>query len=74
MPDSSLRWTPARPNALVVACSDGRLQEATDAFLAREFKITWGPRWARVTVYVIVFYAVLWVLHAITPGWWWAGE
>jgi carbonic anhydrase len=34
------RWTPARPNALVVACSDGRLQEATDAFLAREFKIT----------------------------------
>lgn len=36
----SLRWTPARPNALVVACSDGRLQEATDEFLAREFKIT----------------------------------
>ena len=35
-----LRWTPARPNALVVACSDGRLQEATDAFLAREFQIT----------------------------------
>jgi len=35
-----LRWTPARPNALVIACSDGRLQEATDAFLAREFKIT----------------------------------
>ena len=25
---------------MVVACSDGRLQEATDAFLAREFKIT----------------------------------
>src|SRR6267378_2562947 len=37
--ESGLRWTPARPNALVVACSDGRLQEATDAFLAREFKI-----------------------------------
>lgn len=36
----ALRWTPARPNALVVACSDGRLQEATDAFLNREFKIT----------------------------------
>jgi hypothetical protein len=34
------RWTPARPSALVVACSDGRLQEATDAFLARELKIT----------------------------------
>ena len=34
------RWTPARPNALVVACSDGRLQEATDDFLASEFKIT----------------------------------
>lgn len=38
--ETALRWTPARPNALVVACSDGRLQEATDAFLAREFKIT----------------------------------
>ena len=35
-----LRWTPTRPNALVVACSDGRLQEATDDFLEREFKIT----------------------------------
>src|SRR5258706_14783641 len=34
-----LRWTPARPNVLVVACSDGRLQEATDAFLEQEFKI-----------------------------------
>jgi hypothetical protein len=38
--ESELRWTPARPNAMVVACSDGRLQEATDAFLVREFKIT----------------------------------
>jgi hypothetical protein len=38
--EAGLRWTPARPNALVVACSDGRLQEATDTFLAREFKIT----------------------------------
>jgi hypothetical protein len=25
---------------MVVACSDGRLQEATDAFLSREFRIT----------------------------------
>jgi hypothetical protein len=41
MPEKpSLRWTPARPNALVVACSDGRLQEATDEFLARELQIT----------------------------------
>ena len=38
--EPSLKWTPARPSALVVACSDGRLQQATDAFLAREFKIT----------------------------------
>jgi hypothetical protein len=38
--EAERRWTPARPNALVVACSDGRLQEATDAFLEREFKIT----------------------------------
>jgi hypothetical protein len=35
-----LKWTATRPNALVVACSDGRLQQATDSFLARELKIT----------------------------------
>ncbi|HKR07788.1 MAG TPA: hypothetical protein VJS39_01245 [Gemmatimonadaceae bacterium] len=40
MPTGNLRWTPARPSVMVVACSDGRLQEATDEFLAREFKIT----------------------------------
>ena len=38
-PAPEIRWTPARPNVLVVACSDGRLQEATDIFLEREFKI-----------------------------------
>jgi hypothetical protein len=38
--DSHLKWTPGRPNTLVVACSDGRLQEATDEFLAREFQIS----------------------------------
>lgn len=27
------RWTPDRPHTLVVACSDGRLQEQTDEFL-----------------------------------------
>src|SRR5262245_43821027 len=27
------RWSPDRPSVLVVACSDGRLQEVTDAFL-----------------------------------------
>ncbi len=30
-----MQWDPERPHILVVACSDGRLQEATDAFLAR---------------------------------------
>jgi hypothetical protein len=34
-----LRWVPARPRVLVVACSDGRLQEATDAFLARDLGV-----------------------------------
>ena len=38
--EPALRWSPARPNTLVVACSDGRLQQATDAFLVREFQIT----------------------------------
>ena len=30
-----MRWEPDRPRLLVAACSDGRLQEATDAFLSR---------------------------------------
>src|SRR5215207_3432480 len=30
-----MRWEPDRPRILVAACSDGRLQEATDAFLTR---------------------------------------
>jgi hypothetical protein len=34
------RWTAERPHTLVVACSDGRLQEATDAFLGRELGLT----------------------------------
>jgi hypothetical protein len=33
-------WQAARPRTLVVACSDGRLQQATDAFLAEELGLT----------------------------------
>ena len=33
------KWSAARPNVLVVACSDGRLQEATDVFLAKELGV-----------------------------------
>ena len=33
------KWSPARPNVLVVACSDGRIQEATDVFLANALGI-----------------------------------
>ncbi len=31
-----LKWTADRPHTLVVACSDGRLQEQTDEFLHQE--------------------------------------
>jgi hypothetical protein len=30
------QWKPTRPRTLVVACSDGRLQQATDSFLEAE--------------------------------------
>lgn len=33
-------WLPDRPSTLVIACSDGRLQEATDEFLANQLQIT----------------------------------
>ena len=34
------QWLPDRPSTLVIACSDGRLQEATDEFLAHHVKVT----------------------------------
>ena len=33
--DLGMQWDPERPRILIVACSDGRLQEATDEFLSR---------------------------------------
>jgi hypothetical protein len=36
MSDSHAKWSPDRPHTLVIACSDGRLQEQTDAFLHRQ--------------------------------------
>ena len=33
-------WSPDRPSTLVIACSDGRLQEATDEFLAHHLHVT----------------------------------
>lgn len=36
MHNSQLKWTADRPHTLVVACSDGRLQEQTDEFLHGE--------------------------------------
>jgi hypothetical protein len=32
-------WSPDRPNTLVIACSDGRLQEATDEFLTHHLQV-----------------------------------
>ena len=37
---TSHRWREDRPNVLVVACSDGRLQEVTDDFLATDLGVT----------------------------------
>lgn len=34
------RWNPARPRILVVACSDGRLQEETDHFLQERLGVS----------------------------------
>jgi len=35
-----MKWTPDRPHTLVIACSDGRLQEQTDEFLHRKLFLT----------------------------------
>jgi hypothetical protein len=34
------QWSPDRPSTLVIACSDGRLQEATDEFLTHHLQVT----------------------------------
>jgi hypothetical protein len=34
------QWSPERPSTLVIACSDGRLQEATDEFLGNHLQVT----------------------------------
>src|SRR5579871_1053689 len=34
-----MKWSQPRPEAMVIACSDGRLQEATDAFLKQRFSV-----------------------------------
>jgi hypothetical protein len=36
----ALQWNSTRPHVLVVACSDGRLQEPTDVFLTSQLGIT----------------------------------
>ena len=41
---SSKRWSPTRPRALVIACSDGRLQESVDDFLQNHLCITYYDR------------------------------
>ena len=40
MTQASGEWSPDRPSTLVIACSDGRLQEATDEFLAHHLQVT----------------------------------
>ncbi len=36
---SDFKWDPTRPHILVIACSDGRLQEPTDEFLTRSLGV-----------------------------------
>jgi hypothetical protein len=39
MSDTHRKWSPDRPHTLVIACSDGRLQEQTDAFLHHQLEL-----------------------------------
>ncbi len=38
--DPRLKWSADRPHTLVIACSDGRLQEQTDEFLHRQLGLS----------------------------------
>jgi len=54
-------WTPRLLGGRGTALPAGESEPArTLRQLAREFKIAWGPRWVRVSVYVTVFLAAVW--------------
>jgi hypothetical protein len=54
-------WTPRLLGERGTALPAGESERARALRqLAREFRIAWAPRWVRVSVYVIVFLAVLW--------------
>ena len=59
-------WTPRLLGARGTAPPDGESERARVLRqLAREFKIAWAPRWVRVSVYVVIFYAALWVVEKL---------
>lgn len=54
-------WTPRLLGGRGTALPAGESESArTLRQLAREFKIAWGPRWVRVSVYVTLFLAAVW--------------
>jgi hypothetical protein len=63
-------WTPRLLGQRGTALPAGESERARVLRqLAREFKIAWGPRWVRVSVYVTVALAALWpVGRFVAPG------
>jgi hypothetical protein len=62
-------WTPRLLGERRTALPDGESERAKVLRqLAREFRIAWAPRWVRVSVYVIVFYAMLWLVEKLVSS------
>jgi len=62
-------WTPRLLGERGTAPPAGK-SERTRALrrLTREFKITWAPRWVRVLVYIVAFFAVAWPLEKLASS------
>jgi hypothetical protein len=53
------RWAADRPHTLVVACSDGRLQEPTDAFFHHQLGLAGFDRFVLFFAVSVIFAQLL---------------
>jgi hypothetical protein len=62
-------WTPRLLGERGTALPAGESERARALRrLAREFKITWGPRWVRTGVYMILFFPALWLVEKLVSS------
>ncbi len=62
-------WTPRLLGERGTALPAGESERARALRrLSREFEIAWAPRWVRIPVYVIAFFAALWLVETLASS------